>query len=306
MLIYVVRRFLEAIPVLFLIVAGTFFMVRLVPGGPFSREKNIPEATLRQMEAYYGLDQPMLVQFGRYLGNVLQGDLGPSFKYTGWTVNEIIAAKLPVSFELGLLAMAIALTVGIGVGVLAAWRPRTLTDNVPMSFAMLGICLPTFVLGPLLILVFALDLKWVNVMGWSLPQDRILPALTLGLFYAAYIARLTRSSMLEVRNEDYMRTAQAKGVSTARTYLVHGLRNGLSPVVSFLGPMLAGLISGSFVVETIFFIPGLGQFFVQSALDNDYYMVQGTVLFYATLIIVFNLLSDILLVWLNPRRKLES
>jgi len=303
MLASVFKRFIEALAVLFIILTATFFMLRAVPGGPFAQEKDIPEATLRQIEAYYGLDQPVYVQYFKYLANVVQGDLGPSFKYQGWTVNEIIAAKLPVSFELGALALAIALTLGIGIGVLAAWRPGTLSDNMPMSLAMLGICLPTFVLGPVLILVFALDLKWVNVMGWNLPQDRILPALTLGLFYAAYIARLTRSSMLDVRSEDYLRTAQAKGVSAARTYLVHGLRNGITPVVSYLGPAAAGLISGSFVVETIFGIPGIGQFFVQAALDNDRNLIAGLVLFYASLIILFNLLSDLLLVWLNPKRR---
>ncbi len=305
MLTFVLRRFLETLLVLFLIVTATFFMVRLVPGGPFDREKDIPEVTRQQLEAYYGLDKPLPVQYVNYLGNLLQGDLGTTFKYQGWTVNEIIARKLPVSVELGALAMGIALVLGIGAGVLAAWRPGTATDSAPMSLAMIGICLPTFVLGPLLILVFGLKLHLVNVMGWALPQDRILPALTLGLFYAAYIARLTRSSMLEIRSEDYMRTARAKGLSEARVYLLHGLRNGLSPVVSYLGPALAGLISGSFVVETIFNIPGLGRFFVQAALDNDYTMVLGCVLFYAGLIIVFNLISDILLVWLNPRRKLS-
>ncbi len=299
----VLKRFLEALAVLFVILTVTFFMLRAVPGGPFSREKDIPEATLKQLEAYYGLDQPVYIQYLDYLGNLLQGDLGPTFVYQGWTVNEIIASKLPVSLELGALALGIALTLGIGIGVLAAWQPGKLTDNLPMSLAMIGICLPTFVLGPLLILVFALDLQWVNVMGWNLPQDRILPALTLGLFYAAYIARLTRSSMLDVRSEDYLRTARAKGVSALRTYLVHGLRNGITPVVSYLGPAAAGLISGSFVVETIFGIPGIGQFFVQAAIDNDYQMVCGLVLFYASLIIVFNLLSDILLVWLNPKRR---
>lgn len=304
MLTFVLRRFLEALLVLFLIVTATFFMVRLVPGGPFDREKDIPEVTRQQLEAYYGLDKPLPVQYLNYLGRLVQGDLGTTFKYPGWTVNEIIARKLPVSVELGALAMGIALVLGIGAGVLAAWRPGSATDTFPMSVAMLGICLPTFVLGPLLILVFGLKLNLVNVMGWNLPQDRILPALTLGLFYAAYIARLTRSSMLEIRGEDYMRTARAKGLPEARVYLLHGLRNGLSPVVSYLGPALAGLITGSFVVETIFNIPGLGRFFVQAALDNDYTMVLGCVLFYAALIIVFNLISDILLVWLNPRRTL--
>ncbi len=305
MIRFVLRRLLEALPVLFIIAALTFVMVRQVPGGPFDREKEIPAEVKQALNAYYGLDQPLGVQFLKYLKNLVQGDLGPSFKFPGWTVNELIAEKAAVSLELGILALLVALVLGMTAGVIASMRPNSWTDHLPMSAAMAGICLPTFVLGPLLLLAFALKLDFFNAMGWYLAQDRVLPVLTLGLFYAAYIARLTRGSMLEVRNQDYIRTAHAKGLSVPRVYLVHGLRNALAPVVSYLGPAAAGLVSGSFVVETIFQIPGLGRFFVSSALDSDYTLVMGCVLFYAALLIVFNLLADIVLVLLNPRLKFQ-
>ncbi len=302
---FILKRLVEALPVLFLVVTFAFFMVRLAPGGPFDREQDMPPQVRASLEAYYGLDRPMGIQYLNYLGHLLRGDLGPSYKYPGWSVNELIAKKFPVSLQLGLLSLMIALGIGISLGALAAVRPGTLLDHVPMAIAMTGICLPTFVLGPVLLLVFGLKLEWFNVMGWRLAGDRVLPSLTLGLFFAAYLARLTRSSMLDVRNQDYMRTARAKGLSATRVYCVHGLRNGLTPVVSYLGPVMAGLLSGSFVVEAIFNIPGLGKFFVQSALDNDYTMVLGVVVFYAVLLILFNLLSDILLILLNPRRSFE-
>lgn len=291
---------------LFLVVTFAFFMVRLAPGGPFDREQDMPPQVRAALESHYGLDQPLAIQYLNYLGNLLRGDLGPSYKYPGWSVNELIAQKFPVSLELGLLALVIALIVGVGLGAMAAVRPGTRWDHVPMGIAMTGICLPTFVLGPLLLLVFALHLEWFNVMGWRLAGDRVLPSLTLGLFFAAYLARLTRTSMMDVRSQDYMRTARAKGLSEVRVYCLHGLRNGLTPVLSYLGPVMAGLLSGSFVVEAIFNIPGLGKFFVQSALDNDYTMVLGVVVFYAFLLVLFNLLSDILLVLINPRRTFQT
>lgn len=303
MLRLILKRLLEAIPVLFVIVTLTFFMVRLAPGGPFDSEKAMPEAVREAIDAQYGLDQPLWVQYGRYLGGLLQGDLGPSFKYPGWSVNELIAAKIPVSLELGAYALAIALLIGLGLGILAAARPNTWSDYTPMALAMLGICLPTFVLGPLLLLTFALDWPIFNAAGWQFPRDRVLPSLTLGLFYAAYIARLTRGSMMEVRNLDYMRTARAKGLPPWRISLLHGLRNAILPVVAYLGPAAAGLISGSFVVETIFHIPGLGKFFVSSAINRDYTLVMGTVILYATLIIVFNLCADLIQARLDPRQR---
>jgi oligopeptide transport system permease protein len=219
-------------------------------------------------------------------------------------VNELIGAAFPVSLELGCYALAIALAVGLTAGVIASFRPNAATDYVPMSLAMVGICVPTFVMGPLLLLVFGIGLSWFNVSGWDNARDKVLPALTLGLYYAAYVARLTRGGFLEILSQDFIRTARAKGAGPVRILLRHALRGGILPVVSFLGPATAGLISGSFVVEMIFQIPGLGRFFIQSAFNRDYTLVLGTVLFYAMLIVLLNLAVDVLQAWLNPKVRL--
>ena len=302
---FVLRRLLQAVPVLFVIITATFFMVRFVPGGPFTAEKAIPPEILKNIEAHYGLDQPLWRQYLNYLGRVAHGDFGPSFKYANRTVNEIIGDKLPVSLELGGLALAVALVVGLTLGVLAAVRRNSWLDYLASSVGMLGICVPTFVLGPLLVLFFAIHLGWVNASGWYDWTDRVLPALTLGLVYAAYLMRLTRGGMLEVLNQDYIRTARAKGASETRVVLRHALRGGLLPVVSFLGPAIAGILTGSFVIETIFQIPGLGREFVNSAFNRDYTLVLGTVILYAALIVGCNLVTDVVQVWLNPKLKFE-
>lgn len=307
----IIRRLLETIPVLLLLASLSFLMMRLAPGSPFDQEREVAPHIREAQDAQYGLNDPIAIQYLRFLGvypspsgdyrGLLQGDLGVSHTYVGWDVDELLAAKIPVSLELGLYGLVIAIILGVTTGVIAAWRPHTWSDNVPMSLAMLGICLPTFVIGPLLLDAFAINLTWFNVSGWNLPGDRVLPSLTLGLFYAAYLARLTRGSMLEVRSADYMRTAMAKGVAPWRVYAVHGLRNGILPVISFMGPAAAGLISGSFVVETIFRIPGLGRFFVEAAIDRDDYLVIGCALFYATLLILLNLLAELVQAAMNPR-----
>jgi oligopeptide transport system permease protein len=302
---FVLRRLLEMIPVLWVIVTATFFMIRFVPGGPFTAEKAVTPEVLRNLEAHYGLDRPLSRQYLDYLGNLLHGNLGPSFKYANRTVNEIIADKLPVSLELGLLSLAVALSLGLTLGILAAIRRNTGIDYLCSSVSMTGICVPTFVLGPLLVLVFAIHLGWVNASGWYGPADRVLPCLTLGCVYAAYIARLTRGGMLEVLGQDFIRTARAKGASETRVVLRHALRGGLLPVVSFLGPAIAGILTGSFVIETIFQIPGLGREFVNSAFNRDYTLVLGTVILYAALIVVLNLVVDVVQVWLNPKLKFE-
>ena len=302
---FIFRRLLQVIPVLFVIITATFFMVRFVPGGPFTTEKAIAPEILKNLEAHYGLDQSLWHQYLTYLGKIAHGDFGPSFKYSNRTVNEIIAEKLPVSLELGSLSLAVALIVGLPLGILAAVRRNTWLDYLASSIGMLGICVPTFVMGPLLVLYFAIHLGWVNASGWYGWSDRILPSLTLGFVYSAYIMRLTRGGMLEVLNQDYIRTARAKGASETRIVLRHGLRGGLLPVVSFLGPAIAGILTGSFVIETIFQIPGLGREFVNSAFSRDYTLVLGTVILYATLIVLLNLLADIALVWLNPKLKFE-
>jgi len=297
---------LQTIPVLLIVATLTFFMVRTVPGGPFDSEKNIPPEIKRQIEAYYGLDKPLFQQYWDYMTRLARGDLGPSYKYSNRTVNEMIAATFPVSLQLGALAMCIALMFGILAGVIAALNRNTPVDYAASGLSMTGICLPTFVLGPLLILLFALHLQWFNASGWFEARDRVLPAATLGIVYAAYVARLTRGGMLEILSQDFIRTARAKGASSSRIVLRHALRGGLLPVVSFLGPAAAGIITGSFVIETIFQIPGLGRHFVTSAFNRDFPMVTGIVVFYAALIVFFNLLVDIAQVWLNPKLKFNQ
>jgi oligopeptide transport system permease protein len=279
--------------------------MRWAPGGPFSTERSVTPEVQRNLEAHYGLDQPLVVQYLDYLGDLIRGDLGPSFKYSNRTVNELIAQAFPVSLELGFYSLLVALAIGLAVGIVASLRPNTWTDYLPSSLAMLGICLPTFVMGPLLILGFALYLGWLPASGWEFPRDRFLPALTLGGYYAAYISRLPRGGMLEVLYQEVIRTARAKGASARRIIFKHALRGGLLPVTSFLGPAMAGLITGSFVIETIFNVPGLGRFFITSAFNRDYTMIMGTVLFYATLIILFNLAVDILLAWLDPKLRFD-
>lgn len=299
-------RLLQSLLALFFIVTATFFMLRFVPGGPFTAEKAVTPEILRNLEAHYGLDQPLWKQYLDYLGSLVQGDLGPSFKYPNRTVNEILGDKLPVSLELGLLSLGTALLFGLPLGVIAAVRRNTWADYVASMFGMVGISIPTFVVGPLLVLVFAIHFGWFNASGWYLPIDRVLPCLVLGIAYAAPIARLTRGGMLEVLNQDYIRTARAKGASELRVVMKHSLRGGLLPVVSFLGPAIAGILTGSFVIETIFQIPGLGREFVNSAFNRDYTLVLGTVILYATLIMVLNLAADLAQAWMNPKVRLEA
>ena len=305
MIRFVARRFLETIPVLFILATVTFFMMRLAPGGPFATEKQASKEVRARMDAHYGLDKPLFHQYLLQMKHLLQGDLGPSFKYPSRTVNEIIAQAFPVSAELGLEALMVALFLGLMAGLAAALKQNTFWDHFPMSLAMIGLCVPTFVMGPLLISVFALHLDWCNAAGWFLPRDRVLPALTLGAYYAAYVARLSRGGLLEVLRQDFIRTAQAKGAGPARILFRHALRGGMLPVVSFLGPAIAGLLTGSFVVETIFSIPGLGRFFVTAAFNRDYFMIMGAVLFYAVFVISMNLVVDIFLVWMNPKLRFE-
>lgn len=302
---FIARRLLQTIPVLLVIITATFFMVRFVPGGPFTSEKALPPEILKNIEAHYGLDQPLWRQYANYLGRIVRGDLGPSFKYTNRSVNEIIGQTLPVSLELGGWALLVALAVGLPLGVLAAVRRNSWLDYACSVIGMIGICVPVYVGGPLFALLFGVYLQWVNVSGWYEGIDRVLPALTLGLAYAAYIMRMTRGGMLEVLGQDYIRTARAKGASEARIVLRHALRGGLLPVVAFLGPAVAGILTGSFVIETVFQIPGLGRQFVISAFSRDYTLILGTVILYATLIVACNLIVDIAQVWLNPKLKFE-
>ena len=304
---FLLRRVLQAIPVLLIVITATFFLVRLAPGGPFDAERDLPPDTLQRLNAHYHLDQPVAVQYLIYLKGLARGDLGPSFRFPNRTVSEMIASGLPITLELAFYALLVALLLGIGAGIAAALRPHGAGDHLAMGVALVGICVPAFLLGPLLSLVFSIHLEWLPVSGWGYaPGDKVLPSLTLGVAYAAYIARLTRGGMLETMSQDFIRTARAKGASSLRVVTVHALRGGLLPTVAFLGPATAGLLSGSFVIETVFGIPGIGRFFVQAAFNRDYTMIMGTTIFFAALILALNLLSDIVQAALDPRMRLGA
>ncbi|MEY4569085.1 MAG: hypothetical protein RLZZ398_524 [Verrucomicrobiota bacterium] len=300
----IISRIVQGLITLFVLITLTFFLVRAMPGSPYTEEKAIPAHALKRMKEYAGLDQPLPVQYFRYLKNlVVHQDLGDLIKKDGVKVSEIIAESFPVSLALGVLSIGIALIVGIPAGVIAAVRKNTGVDFTCLGFAMVGICLPSFVIGPLLAVTAGLGLKSLNVAGWSSPGDWILPAVTLGLINAAYLARLARGGMLDVLSQDYIRTARAKGAPPARIVIRHALRGGLIPAVAFIGPAFAGMISGSFVIETIFQIPGMGQHFVNAATDREFFLIQGLVLFYGFLIVGANLLADLAQIALNPRLR---
>jgi len=307
MLRFIFKRILEAIPVLFIVATATFFLLHKMPGGPFDTDKAMTPEIKKQLEAYYGLNKPLGQQYVDYMKRlVVHGDLGISQKYFGWSVNELLAGSLPISMELGLEGLIFALFFGLIAGIIASLRKNSAGDYVPMSIATLGICTPSFVTGPILILIFGIWLGWFNSSGWFFPRDRILPAATLGLYYMAYISRLARGGMLEILNQDFIRTARAKGASEWRVVFRHSLRGGLLSVVSFLGPAISGIVTGSLVVETIFDIPGAARFFVRAAFDRDGPMLMGTTLVYAVLVIVMNLLADVVAVWMNPRLRFDQ
>jgi oligopeptide transport system permease protein len=301
---YALRRLLGLVPLLFLVLFLAFVFMRTAPGGPFDAERNLSPQIEQALRARYHLDEPVLQQFGRYLGDLAHGDLGPSFRYRNRSVAEIIAETAPISLALGVLAMAFALLFGLAAGIVSAVRARTGWDHLAMGFAMAGICIPNFVLGPVLVLVFALILHWLPPAGWGTPAHLVLPAITLGALRAASIARLTRGSLLEALGEDAIRTARAKGLSEPVVVLRHALKLAILPVVSYLGPATAATLSGSVVVERIFLVPGLGTFFVQSALNRDYTVAMGTVLFYSTLLMLLNLAVDLAYRALDPRVEL--
>lgn len=305
MLRLILRRLLESIPTLFILIAVTFFMMRMAPGGPFDVEKRLPPEIEANLRVAYHLDEPLYQQFGRYLGNLVQGDFGPSFQYRDRTVTELIASGFPVSLRLGGFAMLLALFGGVTLGSIAALRQNKATDYTTMAVAMTGISVPNFVMAPLLVLIFAVYLGWLPAgglgdAGW---RNLLLPVITLALTQVAYIARLTRGSMIEVLRSNYIRTARAQGLSTTTILLRHALKPALVPVVSYLGPATAGLITGSVVIEEIFGLPGLGRYFVQGALNRDYTLVLGIVVFYGALIILFNFLVDLIYGWLDPRSR---
>ncbi|TDJ46447.1 MAG: oligopeptide ABC transporter permease OppB [Gammaproteobacteria bacterium] len=303
MLKFVLRRFLVAIPTLLILIGLSFTMIRMAPGGPFDGEKQLPPDIEANLRAAYHLDEPLYQQFGRYVFNLLQGDFGPSFQYRDFSVTELIRSGFPVSLRLGGLAMCLALLVGISAGTIAALRQNSALDHGVMATAMLGISIPNFVMAPLLVLIFAIYLGWLPAGGLGSGElsHLVLPVIALALPQIAYISRLTRGSMIEVLRSNYIRTARAQGLPTRTIILRHALKPALMPVVSYIGPATAAVITGSVVIEQIFSIPGLGRYFVQGALNRDYTLVMGVVVFYGVLIVVFNLLVDIVYRWLDPR-----
>ena len=305
MLAFTIRRLLGAIPTLLIIIAIAFFMMRVAPGGPFDGERKLPPEIERNLEERYHLNDPLPVQFAHYLGDILQGDFGPSFKYKDYTVTELIIQGFSVSAVVGGIALVIALVVGGTLGSIAALKQNTGTDFTVMAVAMTGITVPNFVVAPLAALVIGVFLHWLPVRGWGRFDQAIMPITALALPYIAYIARLTRGSMIEVLRSNFIRTARAKGLPDRVMIVRHAMRAALLPVISYLGPAAAGIITGSVVIEQIFGIPGIGRYFVEGALNRDYTLVMGVVVFYGALIILFNLIVDLLYGLLDPRVRLD-
>jgi oligopeptide transport system permease protein len=300
-------RLLSLIPTLLMLITIAFFLVRVAPGGPFDSEKPLPPEIRANLDAKYHLDEPLIQQYFRYLGQILVLDFGPSYQYKDWSVNELIARGFPVSLTIGALAMALAFVLGTLIGIAAALRQNTAVDYSAMGFAMLGISIPNFVVAPALILLLAVYMDWLPAGGWDWSVSRmVLPVVTLALPIVAYIARLTRGSMIEVLHSNYIRTARAKGLPQRVIIRRHALKPALLPVISYMGPATAGLITGSVIVERIYTIPGLGSYFVQGALNRDYTLVMGVVIFYGVIIILLNFIVDILYAWLNPRIRYDE
>jgi oligopeptide transport system permease protein len=299
-------RLLGLVPTLLILITIAFFLIRMAPGGPFDGEKVLPPEIRANLDANYHLDEPLLQQYFRYLGQIITGDFGPSFQYKDWTVNELIAQGFPVSATIGGLAMLVAFVLGTLIGTLAALRQNSAVDYSVMGVAMLGISIPNFVVAPLFILVVAVYAGWLPAGGWDWSWQRmVLPVITLALPVIAYIARLTRGSMIEVLHSNYIRTARAKGLPEFLVIRRHALKPAILPVISYMGPATAALITGSVVIERIYSIPGLGSYFVQGALNRDYTLVMGVVVFYGVVIVVLNFIVDLLYAWLNPRIRYD-
>ena len=297
----ILKRLFTYIPVLLVVVIITFLMIHAAPGGPFDAERVASPEIIEKLNEAYNLDKPIHVQIYNYLFNAIQGDFGPSFKYPGRSVTELIMSGLPTTIELAIYSILFAIFLGVISGLVASLNPGKILDLVPMSISLLGICIPSIILGPVLVLIFGIWYEVLPVYGWGdNPGDKILPTITLGTAYAAIFARLTRGGMLEILGQDYIRTARAKGLSEIRIVIVHALRGGILPVISFLGPAIAGLLAGSFVVETIFQINGVGRFYVQAAFNRDYTMILGTSILFTFMTLTFVLISDIVASFLNP------
>ncbi|MCK2185360.1 oligopeptide ABC transporter permease OppB [Halomonas getboli] len=308
MLSYAFKRLLQAIPTLLIVITLAFFLMRVAPGGPFDGERALPPDIEANLMAAYHLDEPLPQQYLRYLGDLLQGDFGPSFKYKDFSVTDLIQQGFPVSLEIGGLAILLALALGLPLGVIAALKRNSAVDYAVMGTALAGIAIPNFVVAPLLALVFGVILSWLPAGGWNggaLP-NLVLPVLALSIQQIAYIARIMRASMIEVLGSHYIRTARAKGLSERLVVWRHAIRPALLPVVSYLGPAIAGIITGSVVIEQIFGIPGIGRYFVQGALNRDYTLVMGTVVFYGALIVLLNLIVDLLYSALDPQIRYDD
>jgi len=332
---FIVKRLIWMVLVLFVVSATTFLLMHAVPGGPFSREKPLPPQTIAQLNEKYNLDDPLLVQYLDYVGDilipvVLTGDqprsldheflinlplggdaslrwinFGPSFKSTSRTVNDIFRENFPISFQLGSISVMIAAVIGLPLGILAALKRNTIFDYAGMSLAIVGVSVPVIIVAPIVQYLFGVHLKWLPLTGWGNFNQMILPALTLGFGEAALIARLTRASLLQVLNEDYIRTARAKGLSERRVVAIHAFKNGVIPVVTVFGPLVAFVVTGTFVVENIFGIPGMGRFFITSISGRDYPVIMGTILLFAFILVIANTIVDIAYVWLDPRIRYD-
>ncbi|MGM8932697.1 oligopeptide ABC transporter permease OppB [Salinicola halophyticus] len=308
MLIYTLKRLLQAIPTLLIVITISFFLMRVAPGGPFDGERQLPPEIEANLMAAYHLDEPLPMQYLRYMGNLLQGDFGPSFKYKDFSVTELIMQGFPVSLEIGGLAILLALIVGLPLGIAAAIKRNSTVDYVVMGTALTGIAVPNFVLAPIFALVFGVLLGWLPAGGWNggaLP-NLVLPVVALSIQQIAYIARMMRASTIEVLGSHFIRTARAKGLNEGEVLWRHAIRPALLPVMSYLGPAIAGIITGSVVIEQIFGIPGIGRYFVQGALNRDYTLVMGTVVFYGVLIVLMNLIVDLLYSALDPQIRYDD
>ena len=303
---YILRRLAHMAVALFILATLVFFMTRALPGGPFDREKALPPEIVKNLEAHYGLDKSLGRQYLGFLWDAVRGDFGPSYSSRGETVTGLIARHLPVSAELGMWAMILAVAVGIPLGLLAAYFHNSAIDFLATFLAVVGRSVPPIALSPLLILIFGIYLGWLPVARFDSPAHRVLPTLALGLGMAALIARITRSSLLQVIREDYIRTARAKGLSELTVVGIHALRNALIPVVTLLGPLLATVVTGTFIVETFFAVPGLGRYFITSIGNRDYPVIMGTSLLFGAVIMIMNVLVDILYSWIDPRIRLEE
>ncbi|WP_106478993.1 oligopeptide ABC transporter permease OppB [Phytohalomonas tamaricis] len=308
MLSYTLKRLALAIPTLLIVITISFFLMRVAPGGPFDGERQLPPEIEANLKAAYHLDEPLPMQYLRYMGNLLQGDFGPSFKYKDFSVTELIVQGFPVSLELGFWAILLALAIGLPLGVIAALKRNSSIDYLVMSIALGGIAVPNFVIAPLLALVFGVLLAWLPAGGWNggAWQNMLLPVIALSIQQIAYIARMMRASMIEILSSHFIRTARAKGLSESEVIWRHAMRPAMLPVVSYLGPAIAGIITGSVVIEQIFGIPGIGRYFVQGALNRDYTLVMGTVVFYGALIVLLNLIVDLLYSVLDPQIRYDD